>query len=569
MKRNISFILYVFLLLALGACNEDSWLKEEPKSFYVVDNSYVTTAQFDQALNYLYDNLRELNFRNGDQTVTMFMGDIAFAGTDYPDGKFNNFKSWITPDTYIPGVFWDQAYSAIANANVIINRLEQTDQVSDDDKTRIKGEALFFRGYWENFLGNVFGNVPIVTEESTSPKRDYVQNTREEVWVQAAKDLEEAAGLLKNVDEVTDGRINKQAAQDILTEAYISVGRYTDAINTATEVINNPATGLMTQRFGTRASEAGSPYWDLFQYNNQNRSTSGNTESLLVFQYEYKNAGSDYGCDKPRFFEPFYWGMTVLGKNGEDVNGNPDFTYEKGGRGIGVVHPTDHFLYDIWGYDDTMDKYSSTTDDRNSDQLIIRDWKIDNPDAEGYGQWLFRDNWIQDQYRVRHAYPILMKFCRTDNQIPADALNGTTASGERKCNYSWGSIAGNSSMKDEYFIRLADTYLLRAEAYFRNGDAGNALIDINVLRARANATPATEAEIDIDYILDERMRELYFENFRLPTLLRMGKFVERAKKYNPTGYNVYDYQNLWPIPYSEIERNTFGTIIQNPGYPSN
>lgn len=63
------------------------------------------------------------------------------------------------------------------------------------------------------------------------------------------------------------------------------------------------------------------------------------------------------------------------------------------------------------------------------------------------------------------------------------------------------------------------------------------------------------------------MRELYFEETRMLTLCRMGKLVEMNRKYNPkTGATIYDYHNLWPIPYSEIERNTEAILEQNPGY---
>ncbi len=138
--------------------------------------------------------------------------------------------------------------------------------------------------------------------------------------------------------------------------------------------------------------------------------------------------------------------------------------------------------------------------------------------------------------------------------------------GEHGIVYQWGSLSANTSMKDEYMYRLAGTYLLRAEAYLGKGELSKAKDDLNEIRIRANATEITEADVNLDFILDEQLRELYFEDFRLPTLCRLGKVVERSQKYNPYGYNVGDYQNLLPIPYSEIEKNIFGNIEQNPGY---
>lgn len=122
-------------------------------------------------------------------------------------------------------------------------------------------------------------------------------------------------------------------------------------------------------------------------------------------------------------------------------------------------------------------------------------------------------------------------------------------------------------MKDEYMYRLAGTYLLRAEAYFWNNEPKKAMEDLNELRSRAQTRQITDpGEVTLDFILDEQMRELYFEDFRVPTLCRLGKMVERSRKYNPFGMNVGDHQNLFPIPYSEIEKNIFGKIDQNPQY---
>ena len=73
--------------------------------------------------------------------------------------------------------------------------------------------------------------------------------------------------------------------------------------------------------------------------------------------------------------------------------------------------------------------------------------------------------------------------------------------------------------------------------------------------------------VDIDYILDERIRELHWEEMFLLTTARLGKTVERTRKYHPdTGNSYQDHHNLWPIPYGEIEKNIEATLEQNPGY---
>ena len=102
------------------------------------------------------------------------------------------------------------------------------------------------------------------------------------------------------------------------------------------------------------------------------------------------------------------------------------------------------------------------------------------------------------------------------------------------------------------------------------GDNANAAKSINFVRDRVKATPVVAADINLDLILDERARELYMEENRLNTLMRMGKLVEYLKKYNPRvvqeKYELKDHLNRFPIPNSEIEANKEVVLDQNPGY---
>ena len=204
--------------------------------------------------------------------------------------------------------------------------------------------------------------------------------------------------------------------------------------------------------------------------------------------------------------------------------------------------------------------------------MIIRDFRIDNKEAKGFGEWVIKDGWLEAGQEVRNFYPFVMKFSRVGG-LPDDnyAKNNDgsytiTPLGEHALVYAWGSLSANTSMKDEYMYRLAGTYLLRAEAYLGNNEPDKAVIDLNEIRLRSHATPIEETDVNLDFILDEQLRELYFEDFRLPTLCRLNKVVERSKKYNPFGHNVGEHQNLLPIPYSEIEKNIYQKLEQNPGY---
>ncbi|MDR2774534.1 MAG: RagB/SusD family nutrient uptake outer membrane protein, partial [Tannerella sp.] len=126
-----------------------------------------------------------------------------------------------------------------------------------------------------------------------------------------------------------------------------------------------------------------------------------------------------------------------------------------------------------------------------------------------------------------------------------------------------------------YIARAAETLLLRAEAKLRKGDATGAAADINEVRERAHAPLVTPGDVTIDYILDERVRELYAEENRWQTLLRMGGDIARNRimKY---AVNFADYPAkksgepwtdfLWPIPQSTIDSNIDAILEQNPGW---
>ena len=100
------------------------------------------------------------------------------------------------------------------------------------------------------------------------------------------------------------------------------------------------------------------------------------------------------------------------------------------------------------------------------------------------------------------------------------------------------------------------------------GDLGSAAADINVVRARSNAAPVSPGEVNIDYILDERGRELYGEELRTLTLCRLKMYNSRTKRYGyPLSASSIDAStlrnNLFPIPQSVIDANYLKPFPQN------
>lgn len=545
------------------SCNEQKWLEEKPMDFYSPENSYETTAQFQQAVNNLYNNLRDIYFQpsdNGYEFALQVGSDMYLWG--WAVNEYANYSAHIISTWRDVSNFWQTNYKTIVNANEILFRLKNATQVSEAQKNVFRGEALFFRAMSYRFLAHVYGGVPLELEHRTSPRRDYVRAQRQEVYNQCRIDLEEAINLLPDIDNAKDGKVTKQAAQHLISEIYISLGKYTEATNAATAVIDHSSMALMNKRFGARKDEPGDVYWDLFRAENQNRS-SGNMESIFVLQYEYDNSGSSYSDFKACNFLPQYRSVQVEAANGAGtvLAFSPSVTAEKGGRGQGGIQMTSYLEYELW----KSDYYN---DIRNSKYNIIRDEVIDNPKAKGYGQYLQKDGWLRKEDKYLKFFPILWKvtgnFPEASYAKNSDGSYKLSAFGEHELIH-FGESA-RCTFRDEYCFRLAETYLLRAEAWLNSGDKDKAAADINKVRERSNASPVSPEKVNIDYILDERGREFAAEEIRNVTLMRLGKFVERSQKYNPFGENTGDWQDLWPIPYSEIERNTGAVLEQNPGY---
>lgn len=541
-------LIYILLFFVVASCNENDWLEEEAFSFYTPDNSYTTPEQIDIAIVQLYENVSLMLYGsggNGDAFTFQYTTDVGYDAIA-PNHELNSWGDQIRPEKRQIGRFWNDFYQQVYDANVILNRINTIEYASETERNMKIGEAKFFRAFAYRGLVTMYGGVPLVLEETDSPKRDFVRASAPEVWSQIISDLTDAAQFLPGADEVEqDGRMAKGAAYHLLSEAYIATKDYPKAIAAASEVIDNLGYALMKDRFGTRSDEPGDVYWDLFRRGNQNRG-SGNTEAIYVSQYEYLVAGGEINDNLARFLVPLYWQLKG-NSDGENLFVGPTRKY--GGRGIGWWAASDYMLNQVWE--------DADSDIRNSAFNIIRDLVADNPESDYYGQKIVESGAFTEFLDpTKRWWSAIFAKSTPINNFPDEI----------------GDNQANNSHRDRYVIRLAETYLLRAEAYFLSGDSDAAAEDINEVRERSLAPPITGSDVDIDFILDERARELFVEENRLMTLMRTGTIVERVRAHNPMhngtyGSNqIFDYQNLWPIPNPEIERNTEATLEQNPGY---
>lgn len=562
-----TYIIAVLIIPLIGiSCDTDEILEETPLDFLAPKNAYSSVAGVRQGISGLHAYYRQYMHRDGGGQPYFawrrgMSTDIAYHGEDPASTKFPcDFVSFFTPTNVVSINCWKHNYKLIQNANVIIAAIEESDPEmweNDAQQAAYKAEAMFFRAYAYRELVSSFGDVPIVNEVITAPKTDFVRAPTADVYAAMESDfLFGTANLPVRGEEEDPGRITQGAAWHFLAEAYLSEGKNQDAIDAASHVINDYGYGIMTERFGSTVDVFGSGdvYLDIHAYGNQN--TSENTEGIWVVQFEPLVDGGSSFLGERGFGAAYYrMGNTPDGEKafiGELYNGSYTGYSDTLGRPVAWIRPTWYSANMIW-QDDWDNDY------RNAKHQIKRDFYWDNPLSAYYGQKVDFSLYAADAGRdaikdtCQYIFPYFMKF--------ADPLNHFT-----NANRS----GGGYNHKDNYALRLAETYLLRSEAYINLGQNDKAADDINVIRERSNVAPITAAEATIDFMLDERVRELWGEEQRQITLRRTGKLIERIKEYNNNpkfpGLNAENHHVLLPIPQTQIDLNIDADFPQNPGY---
>ncbi|WP_321479408.1 RagB/SusD family nutrient uptake outer membrane protein [uncultured Bacteroides sp.] len=587
MMKTKKYILTALAAMTLGAvsCNDSDFLTEKPKTIYTIENSFNTTDQVEAAVTNLYLHIRYWF------TINNFMKGLGTDILDTPQWRssgngYSNFSTWSTSYGPTKDVY-NAYYQLVAYANMAIYgaELETLTWDSDDAKNSAIGQSRFFRGFAYLTLGELFGGVPLVDQVYQTVKLDFVRSTREETYKFAIADLEAAVDALPEHPEEA-GRVAKGAAYHYLAEAYLALATELNNDETYLQKSVDAASAamslhsLMTERFGTRAAPTGGTamngvnayyangdvFFDLFQRGNLDYS-EGNTEALWTLENDYTvyhEHGGDNYLAYPRNFGPVmrnvYWKDSYKenGANACPWDGNIDASAYPGsnvcaylgGRTVSSVAPTEYVVDGVWNgqFADDM---------RNSNSNIRRSFICLDRNHSMYGKVVTKD--MLAESNLDRYYPIWTKFSPIDDWGYEDLADG----GNRSNMY-----------RDDYACRLGETYLLRAEAYLRMGNKTKAAADINVLRNRAHCSHlATEAEVDLNFILDERVRELFLEERRWCTLLRMGGTVAadhiKAHSYYMADHVSYTGNidwNLFPIPQSVIDANLNAVLEQNPGW---
>ncbi|MCX2452246.1 RagB/SusD family nutrient uptake outer membrane protein [Pedobacter sp. PLR] len=577
MKNNykVPAMLSIFGLLLLGSCKK-SFLTPNPLSIFTPENTYVDKGSMIALLNTSRVKLRN-EFLNDNPLISTEYNasDLTVNGETAPQ-SLKDFDTQLTPngagnskildnsDSGGESSYWSAAWDAVKAANIVITRHSQAKYSSEADKNEILSEGYFHRAYWYYRIVNQYGDVPLLLEEITKPTLDLQTSSRKRILRKMMADMEFAVKWLPV--NAPRGAVNRAAGYHLLTKIYLCLGMFDQAISAANEVINKSGLALMTNRFGVdKANPKYNVLWDLFR--KQNISLAENTEGILIGQDRYQVVGGTAsGSQRTRTYGPLWTGITGTTRN----LGDPQYVYLL--RGIARSRPSVSLAYGIWA--------NSSGDYRHTwpNWFPMDSLKYNNPANPAQFNKPIPKSAVTDTIRCWFPFQYY-------KIVVPDEVNSPLISNDARGGYT-----------DVYIFRLAETYLLRAEAYYWKNLMSNAADDINAVRRRANAPLIGPADVTMDYILDERARELFTEEPRKTELTRIAFIMaDQGKNGYSTGnidkknyfydrvmaannfyggklvaggipFKMSPFHMLWPIPQSNINANTGGQINQNLGY---
>lgn len=581
MKYYNLFIFIGMVMLSFGACSKI--LDENPRS-ELTPNYFKSAQGLRAGIIVAYNGLRYISGNENIMNATL-QGTDEFtaatgAGSIQLDMDPNNNGSAITSGTPSINIPWNQLFPYINTCNGII---EFGAEAGLDNKEI--AEAYFLRAYYYFLMVQMYGGVPLdlgsgPLKFNVTPTTLSARSTQEEVYAAIISDLQFAeanlpiasADLTANQRGRTPGNAFRAAAVHFLAKVYLTHGDNQLALTEAEKLLNPTSPYTAGTTYGKYLQ---SIYYEVIRPTNER-----NAEILFTCEhttnYGYNETAAGYGSGTSNkddrscsYFVPAYQTAFTLGRTGDAGFLQRTLEYS---RPWDRMRPTAGCI---------LNTFADKTNDSRFDASFQTVWRnngatqnglLNQPLRNGDTAFVMLSYEVSAAYRAsknyriytpsqftRGIYPALKKFFDPNRLDPNDAC-----------------------ARPFLLAKLSETYLIAAEAALKLGDNTKARDYILILRKRAAKTgheqdmiDATPATITIDYILDERTRELCGEQMRWFDLKRTGKWRERSATYSLDGTtirtrDIRNYYDLRPIPNTQFDLmgNTAEekAAYQNPGY---
>jgi len=498
----INRMLVAAMVLVLVASCGKSFIEIEPKGQFLTQNYYKDRSQAYSGLVAAYDVMRK-NAGGFENMITMMNAgsdDNYAGGGGATDGAgIQGFSNYTLNPNIIPRSFWSDHFQGIFRANILLQKLPDV-PMDAGEKARFTAEAKAMRATYYFNLVRMFKNVPLLLEPlSTADIYNVTQATPASVYTQIEKDLNEAIpGLPSSVVLATEaGRFTKVAAQAMLGKVLLYDNKKAEAAAILAQVNGTPG---QANQYGNRLLPK---FSDLWVFTNK-----FNTESILEAVHT-NQSNADWG----------FWGSSADEGNSAAQMVGPR-SYQKVGPNAPDIYPSG-WSFNVW----TQDFYDLIKSDPRFSSSVL-----DVKALATAGEARYIEGYQNTGYFLRKLIPM-----RSDIR---------TGGGAVELNFQ----------QNDYIIRLADTYLLEAEALGGTGGRAQALLD--AVRARVGLT---SVPVTLDAIKTERRLELAGEGHRFFDLVRWG---DAPTKLASRGFKP-GKNEIFPIPSQELQ----GTkLVQNPNY---
>ncbi|QHW00024.1 RagB/SusD family nutrient uptake outer membrane protein [Spirosoma endbachense] len=533
-------------LLTLFSCKDV--LEEYNPSGLTAETVYTTPEGFETLVNAAYTYQRWWYGKEEGYNIAETGTDIWTSGSGEVYRDLTQYLNLQGSNAALTSE-WREFYAAINLCNGGISRIDKAGLSAALRPVR-EGELRFLRAFYYWHIVETWGGVHFTTQETNGIVATANRTSVETIYNQIFEDLKIAVANLP-ATQPQYGKVTKGAAQAFLARMYLTRGMNKEALEMAQAVL--------TGNYGYKLEAS---YADLWKMSNMKTK-----EAIYVVDYSVNLAINDLVNTT---FNPY--GHSRGSNNGHllflmKYDDRPGMTRDiANGRPFNRYMPT-RFLLDLYSDEDARYEGSfqqvwfanatSRPAGMNLGDTAVYCTKKEIPDAfEATRKYQTYDRskiynangTVKDNLR----YPTLSKF-----------MDPTRA-----------SLNEAQSARDVFVIRLAEVYLIAAEAQMKLGNLQAAADYINTVRSRAAkpgkaaAMQIASAQVTLDFILDERARELAGEQIRWFDLKRTGKLLERVRADAPdNAVNIVDYHVLRPIPQTQLDAITNKTeFTQNQGY---
>lgn len=590
--KKIIFSLFLgSLLLAATGCKK--LLDEQPRTGFT-PSFFSTSDGIQGAIAGIYSSFRG---HWGTQIFTQLFN----AGTDESlKGAAADVQHWFeynnaviksNTDNYLG--FWNSLFININTANGVLE-YGAAANIPAAQKTQLLAQAKFLRAFNYYYLVTTFGAVPLKTTFNTSASAADAPSPIADVYAQIIKDLTEAAADLPNTPAAGLGKpATKSTALFLLAKTHLwrgwsSVAQPNDfqqAYTISKGLIDNKATyGLnLLPYFGNVFREGQ-------EYSSEVLMVIDHTKDLKFGQNSAVGAGATNGAENK---SNFFWRPNYPNINANyPAGGGSSVTVRdiNNGRPFQRIRPNTKYVMDVAFANRATDaRYEGTFQTvwlSNSTQMSVRG---SNGAVTPRGQLINGIDtsiWMRDRLVTPAERAAFKGIMFEPNHLPGATVPYTASyyPNVRKFDDSTRGNLNDYSDRPYILFRFSEVYLIAAEAALKGGGTLQDAADmINVLRTRAalklNQSPAeyaaaviaqqvTAGQITLDFILEERSRELYAEDTRWWDLARTKTLVDRVKLHNTEGAaGVQAFNMLRPIPQTQINLVSEGPKFpQNPGY---